>query len=103
MPPSDRCHVEPVERGPVDEEELQGAAGVWMSVSDMGCPNCAHRVRNALLAVPGVLDARVHLGAGTAAVAYDDGRATAGELIAAVADAGTGTRHEYRATVLDAR
>ena len=103
MPPSEQCHVEPVERDPVDEEELRRAATVWMEVSDMGCPNCAHRVRNALLGVPGVLDARVHLGARTAAVAYDDGRATTEEMVAAVAAAGTGTRHVYRATVLDAR
>lgn len=94
------CHVEPVERGDVDESELEEAAPIYLAVSDMGCPNCAHRVRNALLAVPGVLDAAVHLGAGQAAVACRGGSVGVDDLVGAVEDASQGTRHRYTADVL---
>lgn len=100
MSASDDCHVEPVERGEVDESELEEAARVHLSVTDMGCPNCAHRVRNALLAVPGVLDASVHVGAGQAAVACRDGSVGVDDLVGAVEEAGRGTRHRYTADVL---
>lgn len=96
------CHVDPVDRGPVDPSELERAESVWLSVSDMGCPNCARRVRNALLTVPGVLDVDVHLHAGMATVAFDRERASSRELIAAVEGAGAGTRHDYRASVVPA-
>jgi copper chaperone CopZ len=92
--------VEPVERGEVDEGELEEAARIHLSVTDMGCPNCAHRVRNALLAVPGVLDVAVHLGAGQAAVACRDGSVGVDHLVGAVEDASQGTRHQYTADVL---
>jgi copper chaperone CopZ len=96
------CHVESVERGPVDTRDLAEAESVWLSVSDMGCPNCARRVRNALLGVPGVLDAEVHLAAALATVAYDGDRATTAALIAAVESAGSDTRHDYRAELVPA-
>ena len=97
MSAHDGCHVDPIRRAPVDRRELERADSVWLSVSDMGCPNCARRVRNALLGVPGVLDAEVHLAAAMATVAYDGDRATTAALIGAVERAGEGTRHEYRA------
>lgn len=100
MSASDDCHVEPIERDSIDESALQAADRVYLAVTDMGCPNCAHRVRNALLAVPGVLDASVHLGAGQAAVACRDGSVGVDDLVGAVEDASQGTRHRYTADVL---
>lgn len=97
MSTSHDCHVDSLEAGPVDPRQLERAESVWLAVSDMGCPNCARRVRNALLGVPGVLDAEVHLAAAMATVAYDGERATTAALIAAVEGAGEGTRHAYRA------
>lgn len=91
------CHVDPVRPDPVDERALERSETVCLSVSDMGCPNCARRVRNALLGVPGVLNADVYLTAGMATVAYDGDRATSRELITAVEHAGGGTRHDHRA------
>lgn len=100
MSASDDCHVEPIERDSVDESVLQAADRVYLAVTDMGCPNCAHRVRNALLAVPGVLDASVHLAAGQAAVACRDDSVGVDDLVGAVEDASQGTRHRYTADVL---
>ncbi len=100
MSASDDCHVEPVERGEVDESALQAADRAYLAVTDMGCPNCAHRVRNALLTVPGVLDVAVHLAAGQAAVACRDGSVGMDELVGAVEAASQGTRHQYTADVL---
>lgn len=97
------CHVESVERGPVDTRALAEAESVWLSVSDMGCPNCARRIRNALLGVSGVLDAEIRLAAGMATVRYDGERATPAELVDAVERAGDGTHHDYRAEQVAAR
>lgn len=102
MSPHGECQVDPVERDPVDPESLERREYLWLAVSDMGCPNCAHRVRNALLSVPGVLDAKIHLLAGLATVAHEETRVTTEQLIVAVERAGLGTRHDYRAEVVSA-
>lgn len=100
MSDHDGCHVEPVDHRPVDEEDLAQAASALLAVSDMGCPNCAHRVRNALLSVPGVFDADVELSSRMATVAYDGECTSVLALIHAVEHAGEGTRHAYRAVLV---
>lgn len=97
----ERCHVEAAPRPSIDEGTREAAASVMLAVSDLGCANCANRVRNALLAMDGVLAADVDLPSRTATVAYDDGRVTVDDLVGAVEAAGAGTRHAYRAVLLD--
>ncbi len=69
-------------------------------VAGMGCPNCATRVRNALVSVDGVADAHVNLVPSVSRVLYDGERVTTEQLIAAVAAAGEGIQHEYSAKPL---
>jgi copper chaperone CopZ len=66
----------------------------------MGCPNCANRVHNALVSLDGVAGAHVRLDPPIATVRYERERLTEADLIAAVARAGAGTHHMYRARVL---
>jgi len=95
----ENCHVEAVEK-PLEEAALATAMAAYLSVSGMGCPRCATRVRNGLLTLEGVLVADVFLERGVAAAAYDPQRVAPDDLVNAVADSGNDGRHHYRAEVL---
>jgi copper chaperone CopZ len=99
MTENDNCHVEPIEKA-IDQTALQMAQAAFLSVSGMGCPRCATRVRNGLLTLDGVLVAEVRLENGIAAAAYDPKRVTPDILAQAVASAGNDGKHHYRAEVL---
>ena len=92
------CCVRPIE--PKSAPHGRVTAGTRLVIAGMGCPNCAMRVRNALLSVDGVADAHVNLVPSVCRVLYDAERVTAEQLIAAVAGAGQGTHHEYCARAM---
>lgn len=95
------CHVEAIEK-PVDQTALRTSAAAVLRITGMGCPNCATRVRNSLLQVPGVLAAGVELDARLARVNFDDRRTGLADLLHAVARAGAGSHHSYSATLVSA-
>lgn len=99
MSEKEKCHVEPIEK-PLDEAALDSAQAAYLSVSGMGCPRCAMRVRNGLLILDGVLLADVNLERNIAATAYDPQRVTPEVLIRAVADAGNDGKHHYQAELI---
>lgn len=96
--PDHACQVPAIEK-PVDSGALESVASALLGVMGMGCPNCAMRVRNALISEAGVLAVEIELRSGLARVAYDPGRATGRTLLAAVAAAGD-DRHCYQAVLL---
>lgn len=100
MSEQDKCYVEPVDK-PVDRAQLTHSMVAYLSVQGMGCPRCAMRVRNGLLALNGVLLADVFLPYGTAAAAFDPTLVTADDLVKAVAGAGNDGRHHYQAETLN--
>ena len=61
---------------------------VTLKVTGMSCGHCVKSVTEALESVDGVISARVDLGRGTAVVEYDEGRASPGDLVSAVAEEG---------------
>jgi copper chaperone CopZ len=67
----------------------------YLSVLGMGCARCLERVRNGLLAVDGVLMAKVDLAERQATVVYDPQRAAPPDLLRAIAAAGNDGRHRY--------
>ncbi len=95
------CHVETIEK-PVDEAALRSSAAALLRVDGMGCGGCATRVRNGLLKVPGVLAAKVELAESVVRVNFDSSSTPVQDLLNAVADAGDGSDHYYRATLLEA-
>jgi len=99
MSENENCHVEPIEKL-VDESAFRTSQATYLSVSGMGCPRCAARVRNGLLTLDGVLLADVQLENGIAAAAYDPQRVTPEALTQAVAGAGNDGKHHYMAEVL---
>ncbi len=92
------CHLETIQK-PVTTEQMDAAASIFLLVWGMGCPNCALRVRDSLLQIDGVLDARVTLERGLAQV-FDPATVQPDRLPAAVAAAGDDGRHRYLAQVL---
>ncbi len=97
---ADHCYVAPNQKT-ATTEELSEAASVWLAVFGMGCPNCANRVRNSLLALDGVLDVSVSHVAGMAEIFFKQDAVRVPDLIAAVAQAGKDGRHEYWAVALN--
>ncbi len=63
-------------------------ATATLAVENMSCASCITRVEKALLAVPGVVEARANLASETATVRWLDGAATTTELENALAAAG---------------
>jgi len=96
---SDNCHVEPVQKSALDHV-IQSANRILLSVSGMGCTNCATRVRNGLLSLNGVHDAEVMLNMRMAEVYFDEKKVSAEMLVQAVAEAGNDGRHNYQAQAI---
>lgn len=97
------CHVEPIE-GDAGAASLDGAVQHTLALAGLGCPNCANRVRNALLRTDGVLEAEIDLDAALGRVWCRPGSSLdETELVKAVAGASRGTHHRYLAVPLRRR
>lgn len=96
-----QCHVEAIDK-PVNSAALLNSAVAVLQVRGMGCGNCAQRVRNSLLLLPGVLAARVDLEDGLVRVNFSSEETELQQMLDAVADAGNGSHHEYRASLVEA-
>lgn len=97
------CHVEPIE-GAAGSADLDEAVQYTLALAGLGCPNCANRVRNALLRTPGVLEAEIDLHRATGRVwCLPDSLATESDLVKAVVGASRGTHHRYLAVPLRSR
>jgi len=90
------CHVERLQKE-ASAEALRAAKVSVLAVMGMGCPNCALRVHNSLLSVPGVHRVEVDLEHAQAVVYWDPAAVRPEMLIEAVSQAAAGTHHDYRA------
>lgn len=89
-----QCHVEPVQKS-ATAEELQTVKELTLVVWGMGCPNCAMRVRNGLVALRGVVRADVDHLTGMTNVAFNPTLLSVTDLEDAVERAGDAARHHY--------
>lgn len=96
----ENCYVEPIYKDLISPEQLQKADKATLIVWGMGCPNCATRVRNSLLALDGVYGVDVYLNMAVAEISYDSQKTMPTEFAAAVVRAGNDGRHEYRAQLV---
>ena len=92
----ENCYVEPIYKNTVSGEALRKADSALLAIWGMGCPNCATRVRNSLLALEGVYGVDVSLNMALAEVRYDGKKVSTEMLVNAVSRAGNDGRHEYR-------
>lgn len=81
-------------------ERLEGHAVVRLAIADMECPDCANRIRNALVAHPAVIEVETDACAALACVWYDPARVSVREILGVVAVAGEGTQHQFLAVAL---
>jgi copper chaperone CopZ len=95
----ENCHVEPVEKA-VTVQQIRAADRAILSVGGMGCPNCAMRIHNSLVAVDGVYRADVYLEFGAADVFYDGRLVSTDILTEAVRRAGNDDHHAYHAVLI---
>jgi copper chaperone CopZ len=95
----EKCYVEPINKTALDSV-IRNADSTLLSVSGMGCQNCATRVRNGLLSLDGVFHAEISLNMGMAEVFYDGRKISDEALVNAVAGAGNDGRHQYSAEVV---
>jgi copper chaperone CopZ len=94
------CYVEPVQKiSSLDERK--NLATVGLTVWGIGCINCATRIRNALLALAGVMEADVDHTTGSAFVEYNPGLVSVPSMFQAVANAGDNDRHKYTAMLFE--
>ena len=93
------CHVEIFHKA-FDENDVSKISRASLSVEGMGCHNCAIRVHNAILRLPGINWVDVDLETSTAIVAYNSELISPQQFIAAVAEAGNDGHHNYRANLM---
>ena len=96
---NDNCYVEPINKTALDHV-LDNADRILLSISGMGCQNCATRVRNSLLSLDGVYEADVLLNIRMAEIYFDEKKVTPDTLLYAVTAAGNHGRHNYQAEVV---
>lgn len=98
----ENCYVEPLYKNMPSMGQIQNAKQLNLYVSGMGCPNCATRVHNKLIAMDGVFGVDVYLQMALAIVIYDTSVLSPDQLIMAVAQAGNDGKHDYCAQLLTA-
>jgi len=95
----ENCYVEPIRKTATDDEQ-QTVTTALLAVWGMGCPNCAARVHNSLIALTGVVEAYVDPTAAMAQVNFNPNLTNISALVESVAQAGNDGRHEYRAQLI---
>lgn len=81
-------------------EDLDRCDVVTLAIAEMECPSCANRIRNALLAQKGVVEAEMDVSATLGRVWYDPARVSVGEILRVVIAVGEGTQHQFLPVVL---
>lgn len=90
---AENCHVDPIQKTATSDEQqtvTTALLAVWGTLAParnagVGCPNCAARVRNSLIALTGVVEAYVDHTAGMAQVNFNPNLTSPPALVEAVA------------------
>lgn len=96
----DPCEIKPIEKT-ITEEEKRTVQVSYISISGLNCPNCAIRVRNALLNTYGVIDALIEHSDGLGEITYNPNLVDQNQIIKAVSMAGGDGVHSYSAYALE--
>jgi copper chaperone CopZ len=95
----DTCEIKAINKTPFNEEK-QNFQVTHLSINGLNCPNCAIRVRNALLNTYGVTDTIIDHIDGSGEVTHNPDIVERISLIEIVSKAGGG-RHRYSAKILN--
>ena len=95
----DHCQVTPNQKISSAEENAK-TLQAYLAISGLNCPNCANRVRNALISSLGVTDALVDHIDGLAEVSYNPDLIRPTNFMEIVSRAGSDGIHRYSAEVI---
>jgi copper chaperone CopZ len=95
----DHCQVSPIQKISSAEENAN-TMQAYLAISGLNCPNCANRVRNALISSLGVTDALVDHIDGLAEVTYNPDLIRPTHFMEIVSKAGGDGIHRYSAEVI---
>jgi len=95
----DPCNVKPFKKISV-LEEFQKSKTIILSISGLNCPNCALRVKNALLRTYGVTVALIDHESGLGEITYNPDIVHPQTLVGAISLAASDGIHQYDAKVL---
>jgi copper chaperone CopZ len=96
----DPCDIKAIHKTIVDEENKISQV-TFLAISGLNCPNCAIRVRNALLNVYGVTDAIIDHIDGLGEVTYNPNLVERERITDIVSKAGGDGIHSYKAMILE--
>jgi copper chaperone CopZ len=96
----DPCEIKAIHKTLVDEEKRISQI-TYLAISGLNCPNCAIRVRNALLNVYGVTDAIIDHIDGLGEVTYNPNLLERERLFEIVSKAGGDGIHSYKAKIIE--
>lgn len=95
----DSCNIKPVQKTS-SAEENQKTLQAYLAISGLNCPNCATRVRNALISTFGVTNAIIDHADGLGEVTYNPDMIQPASFVEVISKAGDGGKHSYSAMVL---
>lgn len=96
----DPCDIKPFKKTSVFEEYQKSQITI-LSISGLNCPNCALRVRNALLKTYGVTTALIDHESGLGEITYNPDIVQPQNLVSAIVLAGGDGVHQYAAQVME--
>jgi copper chaperone CopZ len=96
----DPCEIKAVHKT-ITEEENRTTQVTYLAISGLNCPNCAIRVKNALINTFGVIDAIIDHSAGLGQVTYNPDLVERSSLTDIVSKAGGDGIHSYSAKILE--
>lgn len=96
----DNCEIKPIQKT-IAEEEKRTIQVSYISILGLNCPNCATRVRNALLNTYGVVDALIDHNDGLGEISYNPDLVNQSQILNAVSMAGGDGIHSYSAHILE--
>lgn len=96
---NDTCKIEPLERTP-SELEKNSVKFIYLVTSGLNCPNCAMRVKNALITLYGIIDVKIDYFDGMTEVAYNPSLIEPSTIPELISKAGNGGHHNYSAQII---
>lgn len=95
----DHCEIKPIQKI-ISAEEMTRSQHAYLAISGLNCPNCATRVRNALISCLGVTDVVIDHFDGLGDVTYNPDQIQPASIVEVISKAGDGGKHSYSAMVL---
>ncbi|PKO05743.1 MAG: hypothetical protein CVU41_09965 [Chloroflexi bacterium HGW-Chloroflexi-3] len=96
----DPCDIKPFKKTSVFEEYHKSQTSI-LSISGLNCPNCALRVRNALLKTYGITTALIDHESGLGEITYNPDIVQPQNLVSAIVLAGGDGIHQYAAQLME--